>query len=465
MTPDYERLQSLDEEGHRADFFVAEVMGFWRRHRDWTQLVLIFVFLILPWTTINGQQTLLLHLSRREFVFFGLTFFAHDAPLVFFLLAICTIGLAFVTSVWGRVWCGWACPQTVFIDTVYRRIEKWIEGTHLQRRALASADLSLKKFRIKMTKWFLFFLVSAAISHSFLAYFVGARELFAMMGASPYEHWDYFLLVFAMTSLLLFNFGWFREQFCIIMCPYGRFQSVLLDEKSMTVFYDVKRGEPRKGLPVNETTAQGDCVSCNRCVQVCPTRIDIRNGLQMECIACTACIDACDEIMRKIKKPEGLIRYATQDGQRALFWKPRSLIYLTLIAVFTGTLIWNVAQRSSLHVTLVRAKESPYSLTKNQMGEDVILNHFRLHLKNQNPAPVVYRLELKAEPWMQMTVAQNPISLPAQASQEVHVFLQFPKEKSHNVQKQLVQLTLINQDSTTEVHTVHVPLIGPDGTL
>ncbi|MBY0384776.1 cytochrome c oxidase accessory protein CcoG, partial [bacterium] len=449
MTPDYERLQSLDEEGHRAEFFVAEVTGFWRRHRDWTQFFLIAFFLILPWTTLNGQQTLLLHLARREFVFFGMTFFSHDAPLIFFILATLTIGLAFVTSVWGRVWCGWACPQTVFIDTIYRRIEKWIEGNHLERRKLAKQDLSFKKLCKKFIKWFLFFVVSALIAHSFLAYFVGARDLLEMMGSSPFENWDYFLLVFAMTGLVLFDFGWFREQFCIIMCPYGRFQSVLLDETSMTVYYDDKRGEPRKGTP-DTNQKQGDCVSCNRCVQVCPTRIDIRNGLQMECIACTACIDACDEIMRKVNKPEGLIRYAAQDGSRPRFWKPRTLVYLSLITILIGALIWNIVERKNIDVTLLRANESPYTFTKDQQGRDVVLNHFRLHLKNQNAKTMNYKVSLQSADWIQMTLAKNLIILLPHDSQEIHVFLQFPKEKSAIVSAQSVQLSLTNEDNKSD---------------
>ncbi len=461
-TPDDGRLQSLDNEGHRVDFYVADVSGFWRRHRNWTQIVLILVFLLLPWTTINGQQSLLLHLGRREFTFFGLTFFAHDAPLIFFILGTFTVGLAFVTSVWGRIWCGWACPQTVFIDTIYRRIEKWTEGSHLERRRLDNEDLSFRKFRIKLTKWFLFFAVSALISHSFLAYFVGARELIAMMGTSPFQNWDYFLIVFAMTGIVLFDFGWFREQFCIIMCPYGRFQSVLLDESSLTVYYDAKRGEPRKGATLPAGSSQGDCVSCNRCVQVCPTRIDIRNGLQMECIACTACIDACDEIMRKVNKPEGLIRYADQNGQRLRFLKPRTLVYLALITIFISALIWNIAQRESLNVTLLRAKESPYTFTKNQSGEDVVLNHFRLHLKNQTAKTVSYKVSLRAPEWLQMTLATNPVVLPAQASQEVHIFLQFPKEKSATISAEVAQILLTNEENREETYRLPVPLVGPN---
>lgn len=461
MEADYERLQSLDEEGHRAEFFVAEVSGFWRRHRDWTQIVLILVFLVLPWTTLNGQQTLLLHFGRREFVFFGMTFFSHDAPLIFFIFATLTIGLAFVTSVWGRVWCGWACPQTVFIDTVYRRIEKWVEGNHLERRKLAKEDLSIKKLSKKLIKWFLFFIVSALIAHSFLAYFVGARDLLEMMGSSPFENWDYFLLVFAMTSVVLFDFGWFREQFCIIMCPYGRFQSVLLDETSINVYYDSQRGEPRKGSPATNQKS-GDCISCNRCVQVCPTRIDIRNGLQMECIACTACIDACDEIMRKVNKPEGLIRYAAQDGSRLRFWKPRTLVYLSLIAIFVGALIWNITQRKNIDVTLLRAKESPYTFTKDQQGQDVVLNHFRLHLKNQNAKTMSYKVSLQAAEWIQMTLAKNPVILLPHGSQEIHVFLQFPKEKSAIVSSQTVQLFLINDLEKNDQQSLQIPLVGPN---
>jgi cytochrome c oxidase accessory protein FixG len=462
MNIDYERLQSLDEEGHRAEFFVAEVTGFWRRHRDWTQIVLILFFLILPWTQINGQQTLLLHLGRREFVFFGITFFAHDAPLVFFILAILTIGLAFVTSVWGRIWCGWACPQTVFIDTIYRRIERWIEGNHLERRKLAKEGFSVSKFRKKLSKWFLFFVVSAIIAHSFLAYFVGAKELLTMMGSSPLLNWDYFVLVFAMTGLVLFDFGWFREQFCIIMCPYGRFQSVLLDESSMTIFYDAKRGEPRKGISPQVGQIQGDCVSCNRCVQVCPTRIDIRNGLQMECIACTACIDACDEIMRKVNKPEGLIRYADQNGQATRFWKPRTLIYLSLISIFFSALVWNIARRENLNISLLRAKESPYTFIKNQNGKDAVMNHFRLHLKNQTKNERSYKIELEGPDWLQMTVARNPIVLAPQASQEVHIFLQFPKEYSQKVQSEIVKIHLTQPESGLEKHSLLVPVVGPN---
>lgn len=461
MSIDYERLQSLDEQGSRAEFFIAEVKGYWRRRREWVHLGLIFFFLALPWTRIQGQQTLLFHIQERKFVFFGLTFFAHDAPLIFFILATLTLGLAFITSLWGRVWCGWACPQTVFIDAIYRNIEKWTEGTHLRRRALAKEDFSFKKMKIKFYKWFLFFVVSAAIAHSFLAYFVGARELLAMMGTSPSQNSFYFILVFAMTGLLLFNFGWFREQFCIIMCPYGRFQSVLLDEKSLTIFYDKVRGEPRKGVPLAKDQRTGSCISCNRCVEVCPTRIDIRNGLQMECIACTACIDACDDIMRKTQQPEGLIRYAAQDGTRPSFWKPRTAIYLIMILCFVLALAWNVMVRPEIHYSLLRANDAPYLFTKNQQGENVVLNHFRIHLKNQTAQKISLSVEKQGAKNVLMTMAQDVLSLESYSSGVFHVFFQFPKDQSSMIQKESLQVILVNASSGKK-YSIPVPLIGPN---
>lgn len=422
---DPSKLTSVDEHGDRVNIIPAEVRGFYRRHRNWSQIVLLIIFLVLPWTTFNGHQTILLDIPKREFALFGILFKAHDAPLLFFILGALTLGLAFVTSIWGRVWCGWACPQTVFIDGVYRRIEQWIEGSYIERRRLRDGPMNLEKFRKVSLKWIAFFVVSSLIAHSFMAYFVGAKELLFMTQNPPADNWTYFILVAFFTSVILFDFGWFREQFCVIMCPYGRIQSVLLDQKSQAIIYDVKRGEPRRGTAApGEKT--GDCVACNRCVQVCPTGIDIRNGLQMECIACTACADACDEIMVKVNKPKGLIRYDTLDGSKISLLKPRSLLYMVAIGLLTAGLTYAISTREPAHFTVLRGLGLPYSYVKNADGSEVILNQFRLHIHNQGEIAGKYQLTLPEEllkSGVEVQVAENPITLNPGESREWYFFV------------------------------------------
>lgn len=419
------KLTSVDEHGDHINIIPAEVRGFYRRHRDWSQIVLLIIFLALPWTTMNGHQTIHLNIPQREFSLFGGLFRAHDAPLLFFVLAALALGLAFVTSIWGRVWCGWACPQTVFIDGIFRRIEKWIEGPYLKRRQLRDGPLTFEKFGKGTLKWLLFAGVSSLIAHSFLAYFVGAKELLAMTQNPPSNNMTYFTLVVVFTAAILFDFGWFREQFCVIMCPYGRIQSVLLDQKSLAIVYDVVRGEPRKGT---EKTGEkrGDCVSCNRCVQVCPTGIDIRNGLQMECIACTACADACDEIMVKVNQPKGLIRYDTLDGSKISLTKPRSLLYIAAIITLVSGLSYALLTRQSAHFTVMRGAGLPYSYVKNTNNEEVILNQFKIHIHNQGASDALYELSLPQstlDQGVEFTVAENPLLLTPKQSREWYFFV------------------------------------------
>lgn len=372
-------LKSLNEYGDRVEIIPLEVKGFWRRHRNWTQIVLLIIFLILPWIHINGEQSLLLDFINRKFAIFGLVLWAHDAPLIFLVLLAGTMSLAFVTSIWGRVWCGWACPQTVFIDAVYRRIETWIEGSALVRRKNSTEPISFNLALKKVIKWILFFIVSSAIAHSFASYFVGSTKLVEMMTLSPTNNWGYFVTISVMTTILLFDFGYFREQFCIVACPYGRIQSLLMDQNSLAVIYNEKRGEPRRGTGAGN----GDCVSCNRCVAVCPTACDIRKGVQLECIACTACIDACDEIMEKVKKPKGLIKYDSISGVKGSIKSIRSAIYLTIIFAAVTILFFQIVNRKDLNIAILRGKEAPYQILKNENNEQVLINHYKLHIKNQ----------------------------------------------------------------------------------
>ena len=309
-----DRLSTTDEQGRRIFLHPADVQGFFRTWRTRVQAVLLLFFLFLPWVEIQGRHALLLDLAQRRFEIFGLSLRAHNAPLLFLVFAAAAFGLFFTTAIYGRIWCGWACPQTVFIDGVFRRIEKWVEGSALERRKMDKEPFTLKKLSKRSLKWTLYLAATLVITHSFLAYFVGTDKIAEMIQKPPAENWGSFLFMLVSTAIILFDFAWFREQFCTLVCPYGRFQSVLMDKASMIVAYDTSRGEPRatpqaKIIAKNHNTQVGDCVNCYRCVQVCPTGIDIRRGVQMECIACTACIDACDDVMTKIKKPTGLIRY------------------------------------------------------------------------------------------------------------------------------------------------------------
>lgn len=463
---DPNRLSMLDNTGSRMRIIPAEVIGYWKKRRELVYAVLMVFFLVLPWTYINGVQTVLLDIPNRKFALFGITFWAHDAPMIFLLFAISVFGLAFVTSIWGRVWCGWACPQTVFIDFIYRRIERWVEGNYIQRRQRHKSEMTFDKaFRLSI-KWFLFFVISSLIAHSFAAYFVGSSQLTQWIYSGNIdEHQTTFLIVTFITLVLLFDFGWFREQFCIIMCPYGRFQSVLMDTKSMAVLYDENRGEPRKGIapptPLNKT---GDCVSCNRCVQVCPTGIDIRKGLQMECIACTACIDACDDIMTKVKKPTGLIKYATVSGQKNRLFHGRQLLYLGVIAISTVLLVYLVGTRKSVDFAVLRAQETPYQLITDEAGQPAVLNHFKIHVKNQTITDL--RPELIVDT-VKIKIQENPFIVKAGENETKHFFVLFDPKILESSGSKKINLTIRTHSPVAkDQDSIHeLSLIGPTPTI
>lgn len=470
-----DRLATTDEKGRRVYLYPADVRGKFKSLRTKVQFGLILFFLTLPWLKINGHQALLLNVSRREFDIFGLSLRAHNAPLLFFVLAAAGFGLFFVTSVWGRVWCGWACPQTVFIEGVFRRIERWVEGSSLERRKLDTSPWSIGKFAKRTSKWVLFVLASLVITHSFLAYFVGAEELLGMIRSDPRENWTSFLFILISTGIILFDFAWFREQFCIIACPYGRFQSVLMDDHSMVVAYDSARGEPRrtpqaKVLAKTHNSPLGDCVNCYRCVQVCPTGIDIRRGTQMECIACTACVDACDEVMTKLKKPTGLIRYDTARGlakKPVRRWRPRTLVYLSINLAAIGALIFFLARFNPVEIQILRAKDTPYAVQPGHDGApDYVLNHFKLELSNQSDNLQHLSFETLGaakDAGIELIIPHRPLPMPAGKVSRSDIFVRFPKGVLQNGQTK-VELKVFAKDTITGKQIIlnkELVLVGP----
>ncbi len=474
----WDRLATTDELGNRIYLYASDVHGVWKRRRSWLGLGLIIVFLILPWVRLGGHQAILLDIPNRRFALLGLTFWAHDAPLLFFVLGAAAIFIAFITAVWGRVWCGWACPQTVFIEHVFRRVERWIEGDALARRKLDQGRLNAEKFWKKTVKWGIFTLLSLVLSHSFLAYFVGSDVLGKMIESSPFQNPVVFLVMASVTGAILFDLGWFREQFCTVVCPYGRFQSVLMDDQSSLVAYDARRGEPRRGVAL-ENVPSGDCVNCYRCVQVCPTGVDIRRGAQqLECIACTACIDACNDVMMRLKKPLHLIRYASQAmmerGAQSFvpgFKRTRVWVYLFLWITCLGGLAWTASHRLPIELSLIRAVDAPYQEIPSEkfLEKSEILNHFKADLRNQTfeEQEIVFLLspEIKAQ-GVSLVVSNHKNTLAPGESERADVFVQFPKKILQNgrgmvpiqIQAKSVKAT---QDLPRILHMQEAHLVGP----
>jgi cytochrome c oxidase accessory protein FixG len=364
-------VSTTSEKGKRIPVFPAEAKGKWNTRRTLFQWGMIAVYLILPWIKVGGHPLVQLDVEHRRFSLFGRLFFAQEVPDLVFLTLSFLLLMGLLTAWFGRVWCGWACPQTVFIERLFRWVERKIEGNPKKQRALHAAGAGVDKIAKKALKWILFAGMALLLSHSFLAYFVGSEASYALMTRSPLEHPKSFFLVSLFSGIVLFDFGWFREQFCLIACPYGRFQSVMMDDSSLFIHYDRSRS---------------DCIDCRKCVSVCPTGIDIRNGLQMECIACTSCADACDSVMKRINKPPGLVGYQslkTIAGLKSGFFRVRPVVYLTGFVLCLSILGYRLSGRTSFSVEAIRAIDTPYQILSGEKDSKFILNHFRVYLNNR----------------------------------------------------------------------------------
>jgi cytochrome c oxidase accessory protein FixG len=385
-------LSTLNEDGTRRWLRPKLARGRFLRRRRIVGYSLIALFVVLPFVDIAGRPALLLDLVARELVVLGTVFRpSHGAILMLFGLTI-ALAVFLLTALFGRVWCGWACPQTVYLELVFRPIERWLEGTPAQAARLTRLHPR------KLVKWAIYLVLAFALANVFLAYFVGSARLRTWVLASPLDHVGGFTVVAGVTALMLGNFGWFREQTCIVACPYGRLQSVLLDRQSLIVGYDARRGEPRgkpkKSLPVVE---RGDCVDCNACVAVCPTGIDIRDGLQMECIGCAQCIDACDAVMDKLHRPRHLIGYTSQDqlaGKPRRLWRPRMIVYPALLAVVGGLFVWSVATRAISEVTALRNNGPSFVM----LPDGRIASQVRIKIENSDDVPRRYAISLAGAP-------------------------------------------------------------------
>jgi len=387
--PNLVSVTTINDDGSRYFLHPADVTGFWTRVRRLFGFFLILVYIAVPWIPINGYPAVFLDIEQRRFHLFGLTLVPQDLWVMFFAVTGMGFALFFVTSLLGRVWCGWSCPYTVFLDHVYRRIERWIDGDAIARRQLTAAPWTAGKIFKRVVKQLLYVVIAALIAHVFLSYFVSLPRLYRFMQEGPLQHAMAFGIIVSLTLTLWFCFGYFREQFCIIMCPYGRLQSALTDDDTLNVGYDETRGEPR-GVPGRTT---GDCIDCHRCIQVCPTSIDIRNGLQLECIGCTACIDACDDIMTKVGRPKGLIRYDSKNGFESRprrYLRPRIYAYSVLAVLGLVALIVVASMRMRpFAATLSRVGVSGFASDAEAVSNIYLL---RVQNKRNQEATISIRL-------------------------------------------------------------------------
>jgi cytochrome c oxidase accessory protein FixG len=410
VAPEEDLLYSLGPDGKRR-FMHPQV----HRGRTWKQRLvlawgLVLLFFALPLVRVGGHPAVHLDLATRQFHVLGATFHPTDNLLLAALGIGVIITVFFVGSTFGRLWCGYACPQTVYMEFVFRPIETWLEGGPGKQVRLDLAPWGARKAAIKAAKWLLFALVALAMSTTFVAYFAGWDRLVHEVLPRPLESTGTLLVIGMVSVAVLFDFGWFRDQMCSLACPYGRLQNVMADPDTILVAYDEKRGEPRgRQKERNEAgTPFGDCIDCRLCVTTCPTGVDIRRGLQLECIGCAQCIDACDKVMVRTGRAPGLIRNTSERelaGGGRRFWRPRVLVYLVLLGLAWGTLAAMVLTRESAQVEILRGGREPYRLLP---GAEVA-NQQRIRITNQADEVQTFTIEVVAPKEAKLVLSDSPV--------------------------------------------------------
>ncbi len=382
-----DRPINLDDSGSRKWVYAKKPKGKWYRRRTIFSWFVLLFFIAVPFIRINGNPFILLDIAGRKFILFGAIFWAQDTLILALLMLSFILFIILFTVTFGRLWCGWACPQTIFLEMVFRKVEYLIEGDNRKRIALDKGPWTGEKIFKKTVKHFLFILISVAMTNTFLLWFIGSEKWFELIAQPISANLSGFLIMLLVSAFFYWVYSWFREQICTMVCPYGRMQGVLLDSRSVVVSYDYKRGEPRG------PKSEGDCIDCRQCIAVCPTAIDIRNGTQLECINCTACIDQCDQVMKSTKKDPGLIRFDSEMGIREghkSIWNARNRAYSVVLLILFSFFIYTLVSRPVIETTILRTPGLLYQENPDQTVSNVY--NIKIVNKTHETLPLEFRL-------------------------------------------------------------------------
>ncbi|GGY84706.1 cytochrome c oxidase accessory protein CcoG [Marinobacter zhanjiangensis] len=422
----------------RKKIYVREVKGLFQRIRNVSLTALMGMYFLFVWITVDGDPLIHFDLPAREFHLFTMTFFPQDFFLLAAMLIICAFGLFFITTLFGRVWCGYTCPQTVW-TFIFMWVEERIEGSRNKRMKLDRAPNSPEKMARKSAKHAAWLLIALATGVTFVGYFYPIRDLLGDLATLNANGWAYFWVGFFTVATYL-NAGWMREQVCLYMCPYARFQSVMFDRNTRIVSYDPNRGEPRgsrKKSADPEELGLGDCIDCGLCVQVCPTGIDIRDGLQYECIGCALCIDACDSVMDKMDYPRGLIRYTTEnelEGRPSKLLRPRTFGYGALLMLMIGAVVITIATRVPVELDVIRDRGALFSYNNNGWIE----NTYTLKINNMAEVPRDFRIELGGIDSARLLRGQEPVQVDPTAQRSVPVVVEVNPEDLSDINTAII---------------------------
>ena len=439
---------NLNERGGRKWVYAKKPSGKWFTRRTIAAWLLLLFFVGAPFIRVNNNPLILLDIANRKFIIFGAIFWAQDTFILALLMLSFVLFIVLFTVTYGRIWCGWACPQTLFLEMVFRRVEYLIEGDYRERHKLDNSPWTSKKIFKKTLKHGIFILISIAMTNTFLMWFIGSDGWLEIITEPVQQNLSGFSIMLLVSAFFYWIYSFFREQICTMVCPYGRMQGVLLDSKSIAVSYDYKRGEPRG-------RGEGDCTDCKQCISVCPTGIDIRNGTQLECINCTACIDQCNKIMHVTNKPPGLIRYASEasiKGGHASVWNARNRAYTVVLLIIFSFFVYTLISRPVIETTILRTPGLLY-----QEHEGSLSNVYNIKIVNKTHEEMPLELKVLSHNG-EIRMAGNKMNIKDQGLFESTFLLFIPKEE---IQSDNTEVTFGIYSKNELIETYKTTFVGP----